>query len=69
MKVALGAMAIILLAVAPSGPAMAKGRRGQQAAPKAEDVAKRKAAEDAYENALKGIPASTVKTDPWQNIR
>ena len=46
------AIAIALLAVA--APLHAKGKRQQQDAPKAEDQAKKKAAEEAYENALKG---------------
>ena len=46
------AIAIALLTVA--APAHAKGKRQQQDAPKAEDQAKKKAAEEAYENALKG---------------
>jgi hypothetical protein len=60
--------ALTLMAVAIS-PAMAKGRKGQQAAPKTEDAAKSKADEAAYQNAIKAIPDSTAKTDPWQGVR
>ncbi|MGA7184613.1 MAG: hypothetical protein WBY67_15155, partial [Pseudolabrys sp.] len=52
------AIAIALLAVVAPVKAMAKGKRQQQDAPKAEDQAKKKAAEEAYKNALKNIPGS-----------
>jgi hypothetical protein len=46
-----------------------KGKRNRQDAPKAEDQAKRKATEEAYKNALKSIPASNEKPDPWKSMR
>jgi hypothetical protein len=61
------AIAIALLAVAT--PLHAKGKRQQQAAPTAEDQAKKKAAEEAYKNALKTIPTSSEKSDPWKTMR
>ncbi|MGB9654194.1 MAG: hypothetical protein WCB75_03055 [Pseudolabrys sp.] len=61
------AIAIALLAVA--APLHAKGKRQQQDAPKAEDQAKKKAAEEAYKNALKSIPTSNEKSDPWKTMR
>ena len=67
MRTVTVAIAIALLTVAV--PAHAKGKRQQQDAPKAEDQAKKKAAEEAYENALKGIPTSTEKSDPWKTMR
>jgi hypothetical protein len=33
------------------------------------DPAKKKAAEDAYRAALKGIPDSKAKVDPWRGVR
>ena len=33
------------------------------------DWEKKKAAEDAYKSALKGIPDSKTKTDPWRGVR
>lgn len=65
-------MAVItaaFLTMAASVPAIAKGKRQQQDAPKAEDQAKKKAAEEAYKNALKSIPASNEKSDPWKTMR
>jgi hypothetical protein len=67
MRTVTVAIAIALLTVAV--PAHAKGKRQQQDAPKAEDQAKKKAAEEAYENALKGIPTSNEKSDPWKTMR
>jgi hypothetical protein len=46
-----------------------EGKRQQQDAPKAEDQAKKKAAEEAYKNALKSIPTSNEKSDPWKTMR
>ena len=61
------AIAIALLAGAV--PVHAKGKRQQQDAPKAEDHAKKKATEEAYKNALKSIPTSNEKSDPWKTMR
>jgi len=67
MRTVTVAIAIALLAVAV--PAHAKGKRQQQDAPRAEDQAKKKAADEAYKNALKSIPASNEKSDPWKTMR
>lgn len=69
MRTVIAAIAIALLAVAAPVHAVAKGKRQQQDAPKAEDQAKKKAAEEAYKNALKSIPASNEKSDPWKSMR
>ena len=69
MRTVIVAIAIALLAVATPVHAVAKGKRQQQDAPKAEDQAKKKAAEEAYKNALKNIPASNEKSDPWKSLR
>jgi len=49
---------------------MGKGKKHQQDTPKAaEDKAKKKATEEAYKNALKSIPTSNEKLDPWKTMR
>jgi len=49
------------------------GGKGRHAAQNAEqqkiDEEKKKAAEDAYKAALKSIPDSKVKNDPWRGVR
>ena len=67
MRTVTVAIAIALLTAAV--PAHAKGNRQHQDAPKAEDQAKKKADEEAYKNALKNIPTSNEKTDPWKTMR
>jgi hypothetical protein len=69
MRTFITAMAIALLAVAAPAQAIAKGKRQQQDAPKAEDQAKKKASDEAYKNALKSIPESKEKLDPWKSVR
>jgi hypothetical protein len=69
MRTFIIAMAIASLAVTAPAEAIAKGKRQQQDAPNVEDKAKKKASEDAYKNALKNIPASNEKPDPWKTLR
>ncbi|HEY5070289.1 MAG TPA: hypothetical protein VII37_10875 [Candidatus Acidoferrum sp.] len=69
MRTVIAAIAITLLAVTAPAQAIAKGKRQQQDAPKAEDQVKKKAAEEAYKSALKSIPASNEKPDPWKTMR
>jgi hypothetical protein len=69
MRILIAAAAIALLAVAAPMQAIAKGKRQQQDAPKAETQSKKKAAEEAYQNALKSIPAANEKSDPWKTMR
>ena len=69
MRTFITAMAIALLAAVAPAQAIAKGKRQQQDAPKAEDQAKKKATEEAYKNALKSIPVSNEKPDPWKTMR
>jgi hypothetical protein len=69
MRNVITAIAIALLAVVAPVEAMAKGKRQQQDAPKVEDQAKKKAAEETYKNALKSIPVSNEKLDPWKSMR
>lgn len=46
-----------------------KGRRQQRPVQKTEDVAKKKALDDDYKNALKNIPVPNEKPDPWKTMR
>jgi hypothetical protein len=47
-----------------------KGRNAAQSAEQQKiDQEKKKAAEDAYKAALKGIPDSKAKVDPWRGVR
>lgn len=63
-------VALLLLSLLAS-PAMAqgKGRRNPSDATKPDNAAKRKADNAAYERALKSIPDSKVKVDPWSGAR
>jgi hypothetical protein len=45
-----------------------KGKRHRDTQ-KTEDQAKKKVNEKAYEDALKNIPASSEKPDPWKSMR
>jgi hypothetical protein len=47
---------------------MGKTRKHQRTQ-KTEDTRKLKADEQEYKEALKRIPNSTKKVDPWQNVR
>lgn len=70
MRIVIAVIAIALLTVTAHAQGAGKGKRHQQASPKtAEDQAKKKAAERAYKDALKNIPASNEKLDPWQSVR
>ena len=69
MRTLIAALAIALLTVAAHAQGMGKGKRQQQNVPKAEDQAKKKAAEHAYKDALKSIPISNEKLDPWKSMR
>jgi hypothetical protein len=74
MRTVLMAMAIALLSVPAHaqgyglGSGLGKGKRHQQQTP-AVDPAKKKADEKAYNDALKSIPDSKAKTDPWGTMR
>jgi hypothetical protein len=70
MRTVIVVIAIVLLAVTAHAQETGRGKRHQQDTPKAaEDKAKKKAAEEAYKNALKSIPASNEKSDPWKSMR
>ena len=71
MRYLILAMAIVLLTCSVHAQEMktGKGRQHQQDTQKTEDKAKRKADEKAYEDALKSIPESKEKLDPWKSMR
>jgi len=70
VAVILGALIVPVFAQAggPGGAPNPAGRRSPNS-PIAEDPAKKKAEERAYNDALKRIPASDKKYDPWGNVR
>ncbi len=68
MRVFLAILALLCLTAVADAQGHGKGKRAQDA-PKAEDQAKKKADELAYKNALKAIPDSKQKLDPWQTMR
>ena len=69
MRAAIAVIAILFFTVGANAQSHGKGNRQQKEAPKAEDQAKKKAAEEAYKNALKSIPVSNEKPDPWKTMR
>ena len=71
MRTLIAAALIALLAGAAHAQGVTRGKRHAepQAAQKAEDPGKKKAEEKAYKDALEKIPESTVKSDPWKNMR
>lgn len=68
-RVLISAAVIVALAFAITTQAIAKSKKQQPNAQKAEDQAKKKAIDDAYKNALKTIPVSNEKPDPWKSAR
>ena len=69
MRIFVAVLAIALLTVAAHAQGMGKGNKQEKAAQKTEDVAKKKALEEDYKNALKNIPESNEKPDPWKTMR
>lgn len=68
-RTVVAALAFVLLAATAHAQGMGKGKRHQKDAPKAEDAAQKKAAEEGYQKALNAIPASNQKIDPWGAMR
>jgi len=64
------AVAMLLLTFAASAQVVGneKGKRHRDTQ-KAGDQAKKKVDEKAYEDALKNIPSSNEKPDPWKSMR
>ena len=70
MRTLIAAAIIALLAVAAhaqGGPRRGTGPRPDER--KTEDLVKKKADEQAYKDALKQIPESKEKSDPWKTMR
>lgn len=71
MRILVAGLAIALMTVSVHAQEMGegRGRKHQQDAQKTEDKTKVKADEQAYKNALKSIPVSHEKPDPWETVR
>ena len=67
MRILVASVAIALMMVPAHAQEMGKARPHRPQ--KTEDTKKMKADEQAYKEALKRIPDSTKKVDPWQNVR
>ena len=68
MRILIASAAIALMMVPAHAQDMGKTRKHQHAQ-KTENTTKSKADEQAYKEALKRIPDSTKKVDPWQSVR
>ena len=68
MRILIASVAIALMTVPAYGQDMGKTRKHPHTQ-KTENTAKTKADEQAYKEALKRIPNSTKKVDPWQDVR
>ena len=66
MRFFIAAMAFVLLTATTHAQGTGKGQKGEL---QKEDQAKKKVNEKAYEDALKNIPASSEKPDPWKSMR
>jgi len=70
MRILIAAIAIVLLPACAHAQEMGgKGKRHQQDAQRKEQRAKTKVDEKAYEDALKSVPTSSQKADPWKSMR
>ncbi len=71
MKFITAAIMVVLLAVSAHAQGMGSrgGKRHQQDTQKSEVKAKKKVDEKAYQDALKSIPNSNEKSDPWKSMR
>jgi hypothetical protein len=68
MRILMASVAIVLMMVSAHAQDMGKTRKHQQTQ-RTGNTTKTKADEQAYKDALKRIPDSTKKVDPWQNVR
>jgi len=68
MRILIASVAIALMMVSAHAQEMGETRKHQRTQ-KTEDTRKLKADEQEYKEALKRIPNSTKKVDPWQNVR
>jgi hypothetical protein len=68
MRILIASVAMALMMVSAHAQDMGKATKHQRTQT-TRDPAKMKADEQAYKEALKRIPDSTKKVDPWQNVR
>jgi hypothetical protein len=68
MRILMASVAFALMIVTAHAQNMG-GTRKHQHTQKTENTTKTKADEQAYKEALKRIPNSTKKVDPWQDVR
>ena len=68
MRILIASVAIALMMVPAHAQEMGKARKHQRTE-KTENTTKMKADDQAYKEALKRIPNSTKKIDPWQDVR
>jgi hypothetical protein len=68
MPILIALVAFALMMVSAYAQNIGKVRKHQRTQ-KTEDITKMKVDEQAYKEALKRIPNSTKKLDPWQNVR
>jgi hypothetical protein len=68
MRILMASVAMALMMVSAHAQDMGKATKHQRTQT-TQDPAKTKADEQAYKEALKRIPDSTKKVDPWQNVR
>ena len=68
MRILIASVAMALMVVPACAQDMGKAGKHQRTQ-KTENTAKTRADEQAYKEALKRIPNSTKKIDPWQNVR
>jgi hypothetical protein len=70
MRIFIVVLAIAVLTLAAHAQGTGHGGHQKQApAQKTEDLAKKKALEQDYKNALKNIPEVKEKPDPWKTMR
>ena len=69
MRVLIAALVLALLTMTAHAQGRGKRSRPQKPVQKTEDVAKKKALEQDYKNALKNIPEAKEKPDPWKTMR
>jgi hypothetical protein len=63
------AMALLTLAASAQMVGSEKGKRHRDTQKTEDQAKKRKVDEKAYEDALKSIPPSSEKSDPWKSMR
>ena len=68
MRILIASVVMALMMVSAHAQDMGKATKHQRTQT-TRDPAKMKADEQAYKEALKRIPDSTKKVDPWQNVR